>query len=131
MHQSFLFPASQSEEREVFISGLVGFTVEQEIFTTGKFREFAASGGSRQENFANVKHYIFTTGNFRESADFRENLEIFLHAKFSCFTVWGMGIYGFRQVSQLFGGLTWATIHKNNTFISTEMAVSSLIIVRI
>ena len=24
-------------------------TVEQEIFTTGKFREFAASGGSRQE----------------------------------------------------------------------------------
>ncbi len=27
-------------------------TVEQEIFTTGNFREIAASGGSRQENFA-------------------------------------------------------------------------------
>ncbi len=25
-------------------------TVEQEIFTIGKFREIAASGGSRQEN---------------------------------------------------------------------------------
>ena len=29
-------------------------TVKQENFTTGKFREFAASGGSRQENFANL-----------------------------------------------------------------------------
>ena len=29
-------------------------TVKQEIFTTGKFRGFAASGGSRQENFANL-----------------------------------------------------------------------------
>ena len=33
------------------------------------------------------KHYIFATGNIRESADFRENREIFLHAKISCFTV--------------------------------------------
>ena len=30
-------------------------TVEQEIFTAGKFREIAASGGSRQENFANLE----------------------------------------------------------------------------
>ena len=30
-------------------------TVEQEIFTTGKFRKMAASGGSRQENFANLR----------------------------------------------------------------------------
>ena len=29
-------------------------TVEQENFTTGKFREFVASGGSRQENFVNL-----------------------------------------------------------------------------
>ncbi len=29
------------------------YTVEQEIFTTGKFREFKASGVSRQGNFAN------------------------------------------------------------------------------
>ncbi len=36
---------------------------------------------------ANVKHYIFAAGNFRESANFRENREIFLHAKISCFTV--------------------------------------------
>ena len=62
-------------------------TVKQEIFTTGKFREFAASGGSRQENFANFWHYIFAAENFRESADFRENREISLHAKISCFTV--------------------------------------------
>ena len=63
-------------------------TVEQEIFTTGKFREIVASGGSRQENLANlgledlpsfknrlkgnVKHYIFATENFREPAEIHE-----------------------------------------------------------
>ncbi len=30
---------------------------------------------------------IFATGKFRESRDFRENREIFLHAKISCSTV--------------------------------------------
>ncbi len=29
---------------------MLGNTAEQEIFTTGKFRELAASGGLRQEN---------------------------------------------------------------------------------
>ncbi len=36
---------------------------------------------------ATVKQDIFTTGKFREPRDFRENREIFLHAKISCFTV--------------------------------------------
>ena len=78
-------------------------TVEQEIFMTGKFHEFAALGGSRQEDFANLRledlekfknwlkanvtHYIFTTAIFCEPTDFRENRKIFLHAKISCFTV--------------------------------------------
>ena len=34
------------------------------------------------------KYYIFATENFRESAEIRENREIFLHAKISCFTVY-------------------------------------------
>ena len=54
-------------------------TVKQEKFATGKFREFSESRGPQ--------HYIFATENFRESADFRENREIFLRTKISCFTV--------------------------------------------
>ncbi len=47
---------------------------------------------------ATVKPYIFATGNFRESADFRENREIFMHAKISCFTVSSVWIWNFVHV---------------------------------
>ncbi len=36
-------------------STVVHTTVKQEIFTTGKFREIAPSGDSRQENFADFQ----------------------------------------------------------------------------
>ncbi len=35
-----------------------------------------------------VEQGIFATENFRECRGFRENREIFLHAKISCFTVY-------------------------------------------
>ncbi len=61
-------------------------TVEQ------KFCEIAASGVSLQGR--GEKHYIFATGSFRGFAKFRENREIFLHVKISCFTVPYDGIGG-------------------------------------
>ncbi len=36
---------------------------------------------------ATIKQDIFMTGKFRESHELRENREILLHVKFSCFTV--------------------------------------------